>query len=417
MASKWEHFEQQALAIFKENPEMKQRDIAERLYPNGSREEIESLRKYVSFVISYIGVDKELVIENVRFNKEKQKAQDKNRIANKSFREYARVENAVESYAEEMVKINKEYAKNLSKIKFPKYKPKKGGTGIIHLTDLHGNELIDLPHNKYDFNILSKRLKAHISESLRYFEFHGVSKVLVAFTGDLLNSDRRLDELLNQSTNRAKATVIMIHLLTQAIADIRLKYNVSIVSVVGNESRVNKEMTFSGEALSDNYDFTIIAQLAQIYKFSKVSGVDFKGYQNIKEIVNLGEQNWLLCHNLSGMLDNQTKTQSEIGLMSLAGHNIDFIIGGHIHATRVTDISARSASMAGSNTYNENALGLIGRAAQNCYVVNGKNRLIQINDLQNVDCEGYEVVSQLEAYNAKSSGKLKQDVSIMKIVI
>ena len=32
---------------------------------------------------------------------------------------------------------------------------------------------------------------------------------------------------------------------------------VDIVSVLGNESRVKQEMTFSNEAFSDNYDFTI----------------------------------------------------------------------------------------------------------------------------------------------------------------
>jgi len=377
----------------------------------------EAVRKRVSeFILSH-APDRELVIQNVKLAKEKQSAEDKNRIANKSFREYARIENAVVEYAKSLADINKAYGQKLSKISFPTYKASTGGVGIIHLTDLHGNELIDLPHNKYDFNIFSKRLKKHISESLRYFEFHKVSKVLIAFTGDLLNSDRRRDELLSQSTNRAKATAIMVHVLTQAISDVRMKYPVSIVSVLGNESRADKEMTFGDNTLSDNYDFTIVAQLAQIFKFSNIKNVEFKSYQKVKEVVKVGNQNWLLCHNLSGMLDSQTKTQSELGLMSLSGHKIDFIIGGHIHATRITDISARSASMAGSNAYNENALGLMGRASQNCYVVNGDTKFIQVNDLQITDCNGYEVVSQLEAYNAKSIGKVNKQETIFKIVI
>lgn len=414
--SKWDKHNDEIIKIYRSNPDLNQKEIAKSILGKASTSDIDSLRRHISNTLNPDRIE-EILSENVRYKKEKQKAQDNNRIKDKAFREYARVENAVEEYGKELVRLNKQFGKSLARIKFPHYKIKDGGIGIIHLTDLHGNELIDLPHNKYDFHILSKRLKRHISESLRYFEFHKVDRVLMAFTGDLLNSDRRLDELLNQSTNRAKATVIMIHLLTQAIAEVRTKYPVTIISVLGNESRIAKEMSFSSEALSDNYDFTIVAQLSQIFKFSGIKGVDFKGTQNLREVVAIGEQNWLLCHNLSGMLDNQSKTQSEIGLMSLAGHKIDFIIGGHIHATRITDISARSSSMAGSNTYNENSLGLIGRAAQNCYVVKGKDRYIQVNDLQYSDNEGYEVVSQLEAYNAKSSGKAKQQTTILQIVV
>ena len=46
---------------------------------------------------------------NVRYKKETQKHQDRNRIANKSFREDARIENAVEEYGKEIVVILKEH--------------------------------------------------------------------------------------------------------------------------------------------------------------------------------------------------------------------------------------------------------------------------------------------------------------------
>jgi hypothetical protein len=374
--------------------------------------------KGIASILSDYNFDKELLNENVRLSKKAQKAQDNNRIQNKSFREYARVENAVEEYAKAILETNKKFAKQLGVINVKPNKHSTGGVGVIQITDVHGNELVDLPHNKYDFHVLSRRLKKHITESLNYFEYRKVSKVLIAFTGDLLNSDRRLDELLGASTNRSKATVMMVHLFKQAIIEVASKYPVSIVSVLGNESRVNKEMTFSNEALSDNYDFTIIAQLEQIFAHSKVRNVKFLGHDKVKEVVDFGKQKWLISHNLNGTVDNQVKTQSEIGMYSLMGHNIDYSIGGHIHATRITDFSARSSSMAGSNTYNENALGLLGRATHNCYVVNGKQRFIQINDLQDTEgVKGYEIVKAIEAYNAKSNAKLKVEKTIMSIVI
>lgn len=412
-------YREEILSLWAENEYTTKKGIALKLIKEYGIEgnEISIIRRVTDF-IAHNAIDKEIIVENVKLAKQKQKSQDQNRIANKSFREDARIENAVAELGTELVKINKEYAKELKKIKFKPYKVVTGGVGVIQITDVHGNELINLPNNKYDFHVLAKRMRKHILESLRYFEFHNVNKVVMVFTGDLLNSDRRLDELLNASTNRAKATVLMIHIIKQAIVEVRAKYPVDIISVLGNESRVDKEMSFSNEAFSDNYDFTIIAQLKQIFEFAKIKGVVFKGHDKLKEILDFGQQKWLVSHNLSGTVDNQQKTQSEIGMYSLMGHKIDYSIGGHIHATRITDFSARSGSMSGSNSYNENVLGLLGRASHNCYVVNGKKRAVQINDIQDVDdVVGYEIISQLEAYNAKSNSKLKTNVAIMKIVI
>jgi len=116
--------------------------------------------------------------------------------------------------------------------------------------------------------------------------------------------------------------------------------------------------------------------------------------------------------------DKQTSSQSAIGRYSLQGKTIDYIIGGHIHATRITDISCRASSFSGSNSYNENALNLAGRASGVCYVVKDGRRFIQQIDLQNVgDVKGYEIVSKLEAYHAKSVEKLYKPTTIFQITI
>jgi len=417
--SKYNKFDDEILELWNDGKGINKLEIAKKIIVKYQLDESQNaISKYVGRLIQHHFIDKEIIAENVRLQKQTQKAQDLNRIKNKSFREDARVENAVAEFGSQLTKQNKEFARELSKINFKQLKHTQGGTGIIQITDVHANELIDLPHNKYDFNVMAKRLKSHITESLSYFEFRKVSKVLMLFTGDLINSDRRLDELISASTNRAKATVLTIHILKQAICDVRNKYPVDIISVLGNESRVGKEMTFSNEALSDNYDFTVMAQLKQIFEFAKIKDVNFKGYDKVWEIVDFGQQKWGVSHNLSGSVDSQKGAQSHIGMLSLQGHKIDYLVGGHIHALNLTEISARSSSLCGDNAYANNALGLTGRATHNCFVVNGKKRYTQVNDVQDVDdIDGYEIISQLEAYNAKSTSKLKQHPVIMQIVI
>lgn len=390
-------------------------------YALAEKMELDSFRRQLSKHINRGIADKEIIEQNVRLAKQRQKGQDVNRIERKAFREYARLENALGEFAEQQLKIYKEHGKALKKIKLKPLKSdlSSSGVGVIQPTDLHGNELVDLPHNKYDFNVMAKRLKFYITQCIEDFKSKNYQKVAMLFTGDLLNSDRRLDELLNASTNRAKATSLMRYILLQAILDVRnAGFEVTIVSVLGNESRAGKEMPFSDEGLSDNYDFMIMDGIKQILHYSGIKGITFGSLDKVEEVVEIDGKNWLVSHDVSKMTSQQSKAQSGIGRYSLNGVKIDFMIGGHIHATNVTDISARSSSMVGANSYSENALNLAGKAAQNYYLCrNGRINTVVV-DLQDVEgIEGYEVISQLAAYNAKSVSKLNENKTIFKVVI
>lgn len=362
-------------------------------------------------------LDPELVSENVRYKKQTQKFQDTNRIERKAFRENARIENALEEYTKELLSELKQHAKDLAKVNIPILnRTESDYVGVIHITDWHCNELINLPHNKYDYEVLAKRAYKLAREAIRIFNIYGINNVLIAATGDFLNSDRRLDELLNQATNRSKATILSVHILKQFIIHLRQYFNVNIVSVLGNESRVGKDMMFSNNVISDNYDFAIFSILKEI--LSEIPGINFGSIDKMEEIVNVNGQNWLMKHDYSKGLNSQKDVQSTIGRYSLAGYKIDYVIGGHTHATRLTDISSRASSMPGSNEYNENALDLHGRSGQPLYIV-GKNERFLINiDLQNTDgIEGYSIVEKLKEYNAKSHDKTIHGETILKITI
>lgn len=381
----------------------------------------DAFRKAFTARLNRYYADKEIIKQNVIYKKQKQKSQDVNRIERKAFREYARLENALEEYARELTEQNKKYGeflKTLSIKPLSKSKTKKG-TGVIQITDLHGNELINLPNNKYDFNILAKRLKLYINKSLKLFKDNNVEKIAILFTGDLLNSDRRLDELLNQATNRSKASLLMQHILTQAILEVRgAGLPITIVSVLGNESRVGKEMTFSQNGLSDNYDFNILANIKEKLEFANIKGINFGTIDKVEEIVVIDGKNWLISHDLSKFTDNQAKSQSTVGRYSLQGVKIDYMVAGHIHCTRIMGDSARSSSLAGSNSYNEIALNLAGKAQHNAYLAIDGRIEPTVFDLQDVEgIEGYNIIEKLEAYNAKSVSKLDTKTTVFRVVI
>ena len=88
----------------------------------------------------------------------------------------------------------------------------------------------------------------------------------------------------------------------------------------------------------------------------------------------------------------------------------------------VGDYVSRNSSLVGSNAYSEEALQFSSKASQNIHLVT-KQGLDGIKcDLQNVEgVEGYEIIPQLAAYNAKSADKagesMRDPQTLVKVII
>lgn len=357
--------------------------------------------------------DLDLLKENVRYRKEKQKAQDVTRIERKGFREHARIENAVEEYSKELKTL---FENNKLHKLTKKHKVSNKAVGVIQFSDVHFNELVNLKNNKYDFKVASQRCQYFVARAKQYFKMAKITNVVLALTGDLLNSDRRLDELLNQATNRAKATFLSVDIMQQVVLDLNKDFNVSVASVVGNEGRANKELGWSNAVATDNYDYTIYNCLRYLFKDSKVNFIDGDPSEIV---IDVAGQNLLLLHGHGGLKGGIEKAINQImGRYASQGIEVNYVIFGHVHSARVGDNYARSSSMVGANDYSEKALNLTGRASQNCYIFydDGNRDGIKI-DLQNVNNKGYEIDKSLEAYNAKSASKTKNTETIFKVVV
>ena len=371
---------------------------------------VDTLRKKIREVVHYLIADKDIIEYNIRLAKHKQRFQDLNRIERKSFREDSRQENALVEYNTEIIKLlNRESLKT----KLSKKKHKTESAIVCQLADLHLNELVELESNKYDFDIASKRLQKYAYKVKEYVKFHKANKVLIAITGDLINSDRRLDEKLAMATNRAKATFLGVHLLKHFILDINEIAEVQVCCVTGNESRVNFELGFVDMVASDNYDFSIFEMLRLL-----LPDINFLRGDALELVVEINGKNMLVIHGhqLGKMDTNQVG--KVIAKYSAKGVIIDFIICGHLHETMIRDNIARSASLVGSNAYSENALNLAGTAAQNIYCFTDDGRHDIRIDLQETDgWDGYNIKKELFAYNAKSAQKTYKKETIFKIII
>ena len=382
-------------------------------YSEGNKRQRYLCKSCNSKTANPILLDEDLVRANVQLAKQKQAVQDINRIERKGFREHARYENAITKLLFDIQSLLQQ--KSFSEFKFKKVQQGKS-VGVVQISDTHFNELVSLPHNNYDFKVASKRLKHYINRAKQIFKTYNIKNVLIAITGDLINSDRRLDEMLNMSTNRSKAVFLATDLLQQVMHDLGQEYALSVACVTGNESRLKQDWGWSDFMASDNYDFVIFEILRHSFKGTNVQ---FITGDPTELVVNVAGQNLLLLHGNGSFTTQYEKSVNQIkGRYSSRGVQIDYMISGHIHSARIGDIASRSSSLVGANEYSEKGLNLSGRASQNIYIFHEDKNIDAMKiDLQYVDDIGYDIDEELESYNAKSSHKLKPAKTIFEVTI
>jgi predicted phosphodiesterase/predicted nucleic-acid-binding Zn-ribbon protein len=348
---------------------------------------------------------------------QKQKRIDLSRIKRKETREESRIIGTLEEIAKNMNQVLKN--KNLSKLSIchETKECEHQSVGIIHLSDIHFNELIDIQSNKYDFNIAAKRLFLLAERAKIYFKALGVTEILIAMTGDLMNSDRRLDEMLNAASNRTKATFLAVDILQQFILDLNKDFNITVAYVSGNESRVNPEIGWNDNIVSDSYDTMIFYILKKI--FEKSNGINFIEGDCSELTICINGINILMMHGHGCINGSVEKSIEQVkGRYASHGVIIDYVIFGHIHSAIVGDHFARSSSLCGSNAYNEKSLNIRGRASQNLYIIHDNKLIDGIKvDLQITNGEQYSVDYNLAEYNQKSQIKGKESKTIFQVVV
>uniref|UniRef100_A0AAU6W386 3',5'-cyclic adenosine monophosphate phosphodiesterase CpdA n=1 Tax=Pseudomonas phage Cygsa01 TaxID=3138529 RepID=A0AAU6W386_9VIRU len=370
-----------------------------------------------------VQADGELVDENIRLGAGRQRLQDSNRIERKAWREHIRIQNAIQGYSDVLwaTMVSGEF-----KFVRPEQHPvpaialPSDPVGVIQFSDTHINEIIrGLTGNTFDIDIASRRIHKHVKKSLALFDAQGVKHVVIAFTGDILNSDRRLDEVLNAAAPRANAVLLAVDIFQQAIQDVAREHRVTVASITGNESRLGEHIHWDDFLALDSFDITIHNMLKRL--FADYPGVTFSPITNpLEQVVNINGFNLLLVHGHGhkGLARNPESEVSHIKSRYAAhGVVIDYVICGHIHSAYVSDMFSRSSGLPGSNAYSDRALNLNGKASQNSYVIWSDKSIdaykIDLQEVANVEPYGYDKTLDLTDRNSK----LKPTVLINSITI
>jgi len=342
-----------------------------------------------------------------------QRKTDELNVTKKHFREYARVENALTALNEA---LNEQLTNQTFKPVTYKHPDKKGTVLVVQVTDLHLNELVEMPDNEYGFKVAAQRLQKYAHTIHQMAKVYDVTDIVVAITGDLINSDRRLDEMMHMATNRTKASLIATEILFHFLQDINRAANLKILSVSGNESRVKDDFGFSEFTMSDNYDYLIFNMLKKLFRDSQ--GVEFVDGDPVEQVINVNNSNILVTHG-TGIREGQGAMQQVFGKYAAKGILLDYAIFGHIHFTNITDIYSRSGSLIGNNVYSDRGLNLITKASQVLHVIetDGTINSLKVGLQYASDYEGYDIDDDLTAYNSKLADNTKQRTTIVKVII
>lgn len=346
------------------------------------------------------------ILGQKEFFKEKQLESDQKRVYNNILRKEVKLENAVEVLHKEIGKSFNEVNWNYAVPNYVNSKDKKDSCLIVQLSDLHLDELVDHSTYKYNIKIASARLKAYRDYIEKYCNAFSPSRIILAMTGDMISSDKRLDNILAKATNRAKASVIATKLLAQFMIDISHFAPVKVISVVGNESRMAHEMGFNDVTITDNYDYLIHNQLAMLLS-GKNNGIEFlNDGSDVEAVVSINGYNFLLFHGFSVKgKDSQAGMQSIIGKFGARGIPIHYALFGHVHFANITDLYARSSSLIGANAYSDRALNFVSVASQNLHLVDDSIHSIRVN-LENYDLNNaYEIEELDEMYVTETADK------------
>lgn len=369
-------------------------------------------QKYVAEVLRDLIVENEELSKAILEAKNHQKFQDKLRVSRKIAREDFRIYNFLEEKNDKIVELLEGISLQIPSTK--EHKSSSNKVAILQVSDTHIGESIDLPKNKFNMEVASKRLQKLASKVKIYLKAHDINHVLLAFVGDLVNHDHVLDKAILNVDHKTKAMLQSVFLFEKFILDINSEANITITSVVGNESRKHEKMPHDSRLVSHSYDYDIYSFLKAI--LNKKKGISFIEGDFNEKVIKVLNHNILLVHghNLKGTPEKAL--QGLISKHSINGVNIRFVLTGHIHSAFITPYFSRTSGLPGSNSYSNN-FNMIGRAGQSLHFLSEDGSIDSISiDLQEYkDYEGYKLEDRLIS-NQEVKNESK-DITVFKIVI
>lgn len=336
------------------------------------RKKYQAAKKFYDEIFSQQGCEdfkkeQEELLREIK--KEKVKLRDERTESNRGIRIEARVENKLD-YLEDI--ISKQ-----GKIDYTPLKPserkaiqvKSDNDLVIMLSDLHIGQTFASAWGRYDLEVAKDRIQQYLNKIIEIKDRHNSENCFVTLQGDMISNSIHKSIAITNRENVIEQVIEASEIVTAFLAELSKYFNnVTVASVVGNHSRIDKKE----DALKDERLDTIIEWYAKS-KLESFDNIEFvEAFDNTFTSFVVRDKVYFVVHG-----DYDQMNQSGLAKLSMmAGFFPYCVLFGHRHFPATTEINGiklvQSGSLPGSGDDHTIELRLSGKPSQTVLVCTDK---------------------------------------------
>jgi predicted phosphodiesterase len=301
--------------------------------------------------------------------KEKIKLRDERTESNREIRIEARVEDKLDYLENIISKQGKIDYKPLKPEERKAIQIKSDNDLVIMLSDLHIGQTFASAWGRYNLAVAKDRMQQYLHKIIEIKDRHNSENCFVTLQGDMISNSIHKSIAITNRENVIEQVIEASEMVTSFLAELsRYFNNVTVASVVGNHSRIDKKE----DALKDERLDTIIEWYAKskLEDFENIEFVD--AFDNTFTSFVVRDKVYFVVHG-----DYDQMNQSGLAKLSMmAGFFPYCVLFGHKHFPATTEINGiklvQSGSLPGSGDDHTIELRLSGRPSQTVLVCTDK---------------------------------------------
>ncbi len=332
------------------------------------RKKYQAAKKFYDEIFSQQGCEdfkkeQEELLREIK--KEKVKLRDERTESNRGIRIEARVEDKLD-YLEDI--ISKQGRVDYQPLKPEERKAiqvKSDNDLVVMLSDLHIGQTFHSAWGNYDLDIAKDRMNQYLNKIIEIKDRHNSENCFVTLQGDMISNSIHKTIAITNRENVIEQVIEASEMVTAFLAELSKYFNnVTVASVVGNHSRIDKKE----DALKDERPDTLIEWYAK-KKLEDFDNIKFvEAFDNTFTSFVVRDKHYFVVHG-----DYDTMNQGGLAKLSMmAGYFPYCVLFGHRHFPATTEINGiklvQSGSLPGSGDDHTIELRLSGKPSQTVLV-------------------------------------------------
>lgn len=334
------------------------------------RKKYQAAKKFYDEIFSQQGdedfkKEQEEILREIK--KEKIKLRDERTESNRGIRIEARVEDKLDYFEKIIANQGKIDYKPLKPAERELIKTKSDNDLVIMLSDLHIGQTFASAWGRYNLEVAKDRMNQYLNKIIEIKDRHNSENCFVTLQGDMISNSIHKTIAITNRENVIEQVISASEIITAFLAELsKIFNNVTVVSVVGNHSRIDKKE----DALKDERLDTLIEWYAKS-KLENFENIEFiEPYDNTFNCFVVRNKHYFIVHGDYDKFDMAGVAK----LSMMAGYFPYCILFGHRHFPATTEINGiklvQSGSFPGAGDDYTIELRLSGKPSQTVLVCN-----------------------------------------------